>query len=114
MGDNPGPLQFCEEEIEHVAQARSRIAHPMRHVQPAFFGLDRRGALAVFDLLDSVISAAVDNDFLIDHCFFNAGRKTPADAAALARLNKTILRPGIEGVLAGDELGMQHHVALLR
>ena len=43
----------------------------------------------------------------------NVVDERPADAAAVAGLDETLLRTGIERVLAVDEFGVQHRVALL-
>ena len=86
----------------------------MRQVQPTPRCLDGRGPEAVFDLLDGVIFTVVENDFLVDDGTLDARGQSPADAAALPRLDEVVLRAGIEGVLAFDEFRVENDVALLR
>ena len=86
----------------------------MRQVQPALWRLDGCGAEAVLHLLDGMVLAVVDDNFVVDYSLLNARRQSPTNAAALAGLDEVVLRAGVEGVLFIDELRMQNHVALLR
>ena len=113
--DEPaGIVEGRHEGVEDVAQAGGRVADAVREVQPALRRLDRGGAQAVLDFLDRVVLAVVDDLLRPDDGVLDAVRQGPADAAAGAGLDETVLRAGVEGVLAVDEFRVQDDVALLR
>ena len=83
VSDHLWASEFAEHEVEHVAQSGRRIAHPMGEVQPAFLGLDGRGAEAVLYLFDSVIFPVIDDGFLLNEGVLHAGGETPSDTPPL-------------------------------
>jgi len=83
-------------------------------VEPAVILLDRRWALAIFDFVDRMINARIDDAFLASAGFFHVGTKCPTDTAAGASVDEAVLRSRIERVFALHEFGMEDDVALLR
>src|ERR1035441_936864 len=106
-------LQVAKETIENVTQAGRGVAHTMGEVQPTLLRLQRRGANTVLDLVNSVVLATVEDHLFRDYGMLHVGRQPPSDAAALARVDKTVLRPRVKRVLAIDELGVENAIALL-
>ena len=72
------------------------------------------GTFAILHLRDGVIVAGVDDLFFFHLSVGDVVDQCPADAATAARIDETILRTGVEGVFAIDELRVQYDVALLR
>ncbi|MNT47659.1 hypothetical protein D3C72_1843920 [compost metagenome] len=60
-------FQTCSEGIQYITQTRSRIPHTVSDMNPAFVGLDWSWALTVLHFVHCVISALIDNIFLIDY-----------------------------------------------
>ena len=86
----------------------------MRQMKPPLGSLDGVGAFAIFHFRDGVVVAGVDDFFVLHLSMGDVVDQCPADAATAARIDETILRTGVEGVFAIDELRVQHNVALLR
>ena len=76
------PLQFGHEHVQHITQTGSGIAYTVSQVQPALFGFNGRGALAVFYFFDGVVHLAVDNHFGFHFGFGHVIHQTPTDTAA--------------------------------
>ena len=85
----------------------------MGEMQPATVGLDGVRALAILHLHDGVVVAGVDNPLLGDLGMGDVIDECPADAATRPGVDETVLRTGVESILAIDELGVEHHIALL-
>ena len=100
--------------IQHIAQTISRGTHTMSQVQPALGGLDGMRALTILHLGDGVVFAFVDNLLFLDFSMGDVVDQCPANAATRTRIDKAILRTGIEGILAIHKFRVQHDVALLR
>ncbi len=100
--------------IEHIAQAIGCRAYTMSQMQPSFGSLDGMRALAILHLGNGVIVAGIDNLLLLHLRMGDIVYQGPANAATRTGIDKSILRTGVEGILAIDELRMQHYVALLR
>lgn len=81
-------------------------------IQPAV-GFDRHRTGAIFRLADGMVAPPAELPFFLYVRVCNVAAQSQTDAAAGARLDEIILRPGIEGVLAIDELRMQHAIALV-
>ena len=114
FGDDLGGIfQFGEEEVEDVAQTGGRVADPVGEVQPAVLGFDRGRALAVLEFVDRVVGPPVDDGFLAGAGLFHRGAECPADAAAGACVDETVLRAGVERVFSANEFRVDDDVALL-
>src|ERR1017187_1041324 len=89
-------LQVAKETIENVTQAGRGVAHTMGEVQPTLLRLQRRGANTVLDLVNSVVLATVEDHLFRDYGMLHVGPQPPSDAAALARVDKAVLRPRVK------------------
>ena len=85
----------------------------MGNVQPALFGLDGGGTLAVLCLGDGVVAAGAGDDLLVNDGVGDVLAQTKAYAAAGTGVDEIIHGAGVEGVLAVDKLRQQIHIALL-
>ena len=72
------------------------------------------GAFSVLQLLDGVVIPAVYGLFFPDHGIRNVIDQCPADSAATAGVDETVLRTGVQRIFSIDELRMKHYIALLR
>ncbi|MNC45929.1 hypothetical protein D3C75_949210 [compost metagenome] len=95
-----GICRIRQEGIDHITQSRRGIAHPVGDVQPALGGFDGGRALAVFDFLNGMVIAAVDNGFGGDNGGIHAFRQTPSDAASGACVDEAVLGTGVESIFA--------------
>src|SRR5215510_12805511 len=68
-----------------------RVAHAVSDVQPAARRLQRRGSLTVLGFLDRVVALVVDDLFVADLGVLDRRRQRPADAAARARFDESVL-----------------------
>ncbi len=100
-------------QVQHITQAAGAAAHAVRQVQPALRRLEGMRSLPVLDFLDGMVVAQVDDLFGSDDGMFHGIDQGPADAAAAACIDESVLRTGIKGIFSVNEFGMQHHVALL-
>src|SRR5699024_8435090 len=98
---------------DHIPQPGGGVAHAVGDVQPAFFGLDGGGTLAVLGLGDGVVAAGAGDDLLVDDGVGDVLAQAKAYAAARAGVDEVVHGAGVEGVFAVDEAGQQVHVALL-
>ena len=86
----------------------------MRNVYPAFRSLYRNSSRAVLYFGESVINSRADNGFLsADNGVGYILAKSEAYSSAASRLNKIVLRAGIERIFSVDKFGMKNYVALL-
>ncbi len=70
-------------------------------------------AFAVLKLFDGVVMAEVDDLFPGDGKLVHTLCQGPAYTASAAGIDKSILRTGVEGVLAFYEFGMENYIPLL-
>lgn len=61
------------------------------------------GAFAVFRLFDRMVVTPVDDRLARDLGVRDVVDERPADAAAVARVDKPVLRPGVEGIFPVHE-----------
>ena len=71
-------------------------------------------ALPVLCFLDRVVCASINDAFVFNDCVRNVIAHPPSDAAAGAGVDKSVLGPCVERVLAVNKFRMQNNVALLR
>ena len=82
-------------------------------MEPAFGSLDGVWPLTVLHLHNGMVVAGVDNLLFLDLGIRDVVNKSPTNATSVASVDESILRTGVEGILAIDKFGMQHHIALL-
>ena len=112
--DARGVVESRHVHIQDIAQSVGRSTNAMRQMKPPLGSLDGVGAFAIFHFRDGVVVAGVDDFFVLHLSMGDVVDQCPTDAATAARIDETILRTGVEGVFAIDELRVQHNVALLR
>ena len=71
------------------------------------------GAFTVLHLLDGVVVPGVDDDFLLHLGACDVVDERPTDSTTAAGVDESVLWTCVEGILAVDKLGMEHHIALL-
>ena len=108
-----GVVQCGDEYINDVPQPGGGIPHAVGNVQPALFGLDGGGTLAVLSFGDGVVAAGAGDDLLVNDGVGDVLAQTKAYAAAGTGVDEIIHGAGVEGVLAVDKLRQQIHIALL-
>ena len=70
-------------------------------------------AFAVLHLHDGVVMACIDNFLLLHLGIGDIIDECPSYAATRASVDESILRTGVESILAIHKLGVEHHTALL-
>ena len=70
-------------------------------------------ALAILYLSDGMVMTGVDDLLLFHLGVGDVVHQCPADTTTRTCIDEAILRTGIEGIFAVDELRMQHHITLL-
>src|SRR5882757_9713277 len=85
----------------------------MGQMQPAPARTERGRPQPILCLVDSMIDPWVNDDLLIDDCVCYGSRKAEPNPTAAARIDKSVLWPGIEGIFPVYQFGMEHDVALL-
>lgn len=114
IGDDlGGVIESGTENVQHIPESGRCIAHAVGDMDPASFPFDGHGASAIFRLGQGVIHTSADDFFLINDRMLNILTEAETDAATAAGLDKSIHRPGIEGVFSIDVFGMQHYISLL-
>ena len=78
----------------------------MCQMQPSLVGLDGVRPLTVLHFGNGMIFALVDNLLVLHLCVSNIITQSPADTTTAARIDKTILRTGVEGILTINEFRM--------
>ena len=99
----PGAFELGHVEVEHIAQPRGAGSYAVCQVQPSPGCFDRMGAFAVFRLFDRMVVTPVDDRLARDLGVRDVVDERPADAAAVARVDKPVLRPGVEGIFPVHE-----------
>ena len=107
-------LEGCHVHVEDIAEAGSTAAYAVGEMEPALVGLYRMRTFAVLHFLDGVVEPLVDDILLGNDGMLHAIYKGPADSAAAARIDESVLRTCIKGILAVHELRVENDVALLR
>ena len=85
----------------------------MGQMQPAPVRLDGVRTFPVLHFLDGVVETPVDDFLVLDDGVFHAVHQGPADTAAVAGIDETVLRAGVQGIFSVHEFGMKHYIALL-
>ena len=70
-------------------------------------------ALAVLHFLYGMVVTALDDFLILDNGVVHGAYERPANTAAGAGVNETVLRAGVQRILAIHKFRMQHHVTLL-
>ena len=68
----------------------------------------------VLGLLDRVIESLIDDRLIFNNSLLHCINECPTDTTAATCVDETVLRAGIEGVLAVHELWVKNNVTLLR
>lgn len=110
----PWFLQVGQEDIEDVSQAGSAVAHTMGNVKPTGGSFDGCRPLAVLQFIDGMVSAGMDDGFVVNRGGIHGIRQPPSNATAFAGIDETILRAGIKGIAAGNKFRVEDDVSLLR
>src|SRR5574344_1987233 len=82
-------------------------------MQPSPVCLDGMRSFTVLNLHNGMIMTTIDNLFFFNLCMSDVFDKCPTDTSARTCINKSILRTGIESILAINKFGMENHIALL-
>ena len=108
-----GIVEGCHIHIEHIAQTAGATTHSVGKVEPSLGGLDGMRTLAVLHLHNGVIMTCIDNLLFLNLGICDVVNKCPTDATARTGVDESVLRTGVEGILAIHKLRMENDVALL-